>query len=88
MMRHGTLAGRLDHAMKQRVSRADHRLNVAIRTLNTVSPLATLTRGFAVVKRVADGSLVTDADSVPIGDEIEARVAHGTLRARVIGREH
>jgi exodeoxyribonuclease VII large subunit len=86
-MRHGALSGRLDHAIKERLSRADHRLNLAIRTLNTVSPLATLTRGFAVVKRVADGALVTDADSVPIGDEIEARVARGTLRARVIGKD-
>jgi exodeoxyribonuclease VII large subunit len=86
-MRRDALSGRLDHAIKERLSRADHRLNLAIRTLNTVSPLATLTRGFAVVKRVADGALVTDADSVRIGDEIEARLAHGTLRARVTGRD-
>jgi exodeoxyribonuclease VII large subunit len=85
--RHDALSGRLGHAMRQRVSRAEHRLNLAIRTLNTVSPLATLGRGFALVKRVADGALVTNADAVAVGDEIEARLAHGTLKARVTAKE-
>jgi exodeoxyribonuclease VII large subunit len=85
--RHDALSGRLGHAMRQRVSRAEHRLNLATRTLNTVSPLATLGRGFALVKRVADGALVTNADTVAVGDEIEARLAHGTLKARVTAKE-
>ena len=56
-LRHSALdRQRLDHAMKERLSRADHRLGLAIRTLNTVSPLATLGRGFALVKRVSDGA--------------------------------
>ena len=86
-MRHSTLSGRLDHAIKQRLSHADHRLSLAVRTLNTVSPLATLGRGFALVKRVSDGALVTNADSVAVGDEIEARLANGTLKARVTAKE-
>jgi exodeoxyribonuclease VII large subunit len=86
-MRHDALYGRLGHAIKQRVLRAEHRLGLATRTLNTVSPLATLGRGFALVKRVADGALVTNADSVAVGDEIEARLAHGTLKARVTAKE-
>lgn len=86
-MRHGALSGRLDHAMKVLLSRAEHRLGLASRTLNTVSPLATLGRGFALVKRVPDGALITDARSVAVGDEIEARLASGTLKARVTGTE-
>jgi len=73
--------------MKQLISRADHRLGLAIRTLNTVSPLATLGRGFALVKRVSDGKLVTDSNTVSVGDEIEARLANGTVTARVTGKE-
>ncbi|MEA3179987.1 MAG: exodeoxyribonuclease large subunit, partial [Gammaproteobacteria bacterium] len=84
---HGALEGRLDHAMKQLISRADHRLGLAIRTLNTVSPLATLGRGFALVKRVSDGKLITDSNTVSVGDEIEARLANGTVTARVTGKE-
>jgi len=86
-LRHDALASRLQHALKECVSRAGHRLDLAIRTLNTVSPLATLSRGFAMVKRTSDGALVTDADSVEVGDEIEAQFAHGTLKARVTGKE-
>jgi exodeoxyribonuclease VII large subunit len=85
-MRHGEVAGRLEHALKAYVSRAEHRLNLAIRTLHMVSPLATLSRGFAVVKRASDGAVITDASSVAVGDEIEARLARGTLTARVTGR--
>jgi exodeoxyribonuclease VII large subunit len=86
-LRHGALASRLEHALKDSVSRAAHRLNLAIRTLDMVSPLATLTRGFAVVKRTVDGSLITDASSVSVGEEIEARFAHGQLKARVTAKE-
>ncbi len=64
----------------------EHRLNLAITTLNTASPLATLARGFAMVTR-PDGTLVRDAGSVNVGDEIQARLAQGTLKARVTGKE-
>ena len=55
---------------------------LAKKTLDTASPLATLARGFAIVTR-PDGSLVSDASTVASGDEIEARLASGRLRARV-----
>ncbi len=77
---------RLHRAMAARVSRVENRLNLAVRTLNTASPLATIARGFAVVLR-PDGSLVTDADRVDIGSEITARLARGKLKARVTGKE-
>src|SRR5437879_1839505 len=74
------------HAVREGVSRAAHRLGLAQRALNAVSPLATLTRGFAIVTRGADGSLLTNAATVAVGEEIEARLAHGRLSARVTGR--
>ena len=39
----------------------------------------------AMVTR-SDGTLVRDAASVNVGDEIEARLAHGKLKARVTGK--
>jgi len=62
----------------------EQRLALASRTLDAVSPLATLGRGFAVVSRVADGALLRDAAQVPVGEEIEARLAKGRLRAQVV----
>ena len=83
-VRHELFAGRLQHALLAAIARAEHRLGLAQRTLNAVSPLATLARGFAIVTRAADGAVITDASRVQIDEEIEARLAQGRLRARVI----
>jgi exodeoxyribonuclease VII large subunit len=83
--RHQDLLLRLRHAASGRLAAAGQRLALAQRALNAVSPLATLARGFAIVTR-ADGTLVTEAATVAPGEAIEARVARGTLTARVTGR--
>jgi exodeoxyribonuclease VII large subunit len=51
--------------------------------LNAVSPLATLARGYAIVVD-AKGTVVTDSSAVKPGDELEARLSRGSLKARVI----
>jgi len=80
------LGARLRLAASQRITSAAHRLALAQRALDAVSPLATLARGFAIVTR-PDGTLVSAAASVADGEEIEARLARGTLKARVTGRK-
>jgi exodeoxyribonuclease VII large subunit len=85
-LKYESLAARLQHAWANRSARAEHRLSLAARALNTVSPLATLERGFAIVTRGADDRLVTDIGSVQVGDEIRARVARGELRATVTSK--
>jgi exodeoxyribonuclease VII large subunit len=82
--REEVLRGRLHHTVEQYLSHLSHRVALAKKALDMASPLATLARGFAIVTR-ADGTLVTDAASVPAGEEIEARLASGRLRAKVIG---
>jgi exodeoxyribonuclease VII large subunit len=84
--RNQELHARLDRGASEGLARAAHRLALAQRTLDMVSPLATLTRGFAIVTR-ADGRLLTDASAAAVGEEIEARLARGTLTARVTGRK-
>ena len=80
------LGQRLVTAFTGHVNALDQRLTLASRTLNAVSPLATLGRGFAVVSRVNDGSLLRDAAQAPAGTEIEARLARGRLRATVVSQ--
>lgn len=84
--RHGQLAARLDHGVRQTLARAEHRFGLACRTLHTVSPLATLGRGFAIVKRASDGKLITNVESVEVGEDIHATLAHGSLAARITGK--
>ena len=83
--RAATLRQRLAASMEAQLGGLGQRLALASRTLDAVSPLATLARGFAVVSRAADGALLRDAADAPAGTEIEARLARGTLRARVTG---
>ena len=77
------LRQRLGAAIGTSLGSLDQRLALASRTLDAVSPLATLGRGFAVVTRADDGSLLRDAALAPEGTEIEARLSKGRLRARV-----
>jgi exodeoxyribonuclease VII large subunit len=76
---------RLRSAWENRLSRLVHRLQLAQRSLDAISPLATLARGYAIVTG-PEGVVLLDASRVNIGDEIEARLAEGRVRARVTGR--
>ena len=79
------LQHRLSAAIGTTLGAVEQRLALASRTLDAVSPLATLGRGFAVVSRVDDGSLLRDAAPAPEGTEIEARLSKGRLRASLTG---
>ncbi|HUN75146.1 MAG TPA: exodeoxyribonuclease VII large subunit [Steroidobacteraceae bacterium] len=86
-MRQTALTARLQHATLRRLASVEHRLSLAARALDAVSPLKTLERGFAIVTRASDGSVVTQAQAIEVGESIEARLAHGRLRAIVTGRD-
>jgi exodeoxyribonuclease VII large subunit len=55
-------------------------------SLEALSPLAILNRGYALVFD-ATGALVKDAQHLHVNDEISARVARGQIRARVSATE-
>jgi exodeoxyribonuclease VII large subunit len=55
-------------------------------SLEALSPLAILNRGYALVFD-GNGQLVSDAARLVAGDEISARLARGQVRARVTGSE-
>jgi exodeoxyribonuclease VII large subunit len=84
--RYEALQARLNAAVGQRTAQLGHRLALAQRALHTVSPLATLARGFAIVTR-EDGSVLTDAGLVAPGEHVHARLARGSLEARVTAKK-
>jgi exodeoxyribonuclease VII large subunit len=55
------------------------RLLGATRTLETVSPLATLNRGYAIVKTYPAGEILRRADTVTKGDQVQAQLGQGQL---------
>ena len=80
--RHAALLLRLRAAGLEHVRRARERLLPLVRTLNAVSPLATLERGYAIVSAEHGAILRNAADAAP-GTIIEARLAKGVIRAKV-----
>ncbi len=76
------LRRRLAGGTRELLSDLDHRVALLGRTLHSVSPLATLDRGYAIVLD-SDGKAMTDASTASPGDEIRARLSKGELVANV-----
>ena len=72
------LGRRLESAMQQRLREAGERLAHLAQMLDSLSPLSTLARGYAIVTD-SSGKVVTSASSVAVGDEVTARLAAGRL---------
>ncbi|HLN97645.1 MAG TPA: exodeoxyribonuclease VII large subunit [Pyrinomonadaceae bacterium] len=68
--------------MEREMEEARNRLGLAAASLDALSPLAVLQRGFAVAQ-TADGRLLRDASRVSIGDSLKVRLAKGSLGTRV-----
>jgi exodeoxyribonuclease VII large subunit len=83
MHRLSTLQQRLRGSGTTAVQRLNIRLRLATRALESVSPLATLDRGYAIVSDEESGEILTDAAKVDPGTGIRARLARGELRATV-----
>ncbi|MBT4520847.1 MAG: exodeoxyribonuclease VII large subunit [Halieaceae bacterium] len=76
------LEHQLSSAIQQKIQRANTQLAHAGLMLDSLSPLRTLERGYAIVTD-NKGSVITDADSVSEGDQVEARLAAGRLSMMV-----
>ena len=55
----------------------------AAAALAVLGPQATLERGYAIVRRAADGAIVRDPAEAPAGTRLAIRLARGELRATV-----
>lgn len=77
------LQGRLAQAMQSGLKDRQARLHALGQTLDAVSPLATLSRGYAIVQRADDGRLVRRHADVAPGERITARLGEGRLLATV-----
>lgn len=84
-----TLRQRLVFAARQYLKRLENDLGLAIRALDTVSPLATLQRGYAIITDAASGRVIASVHSVHRGQQVQARLADGRFSANIetINRE-
>ena len=79
----GELQQRLNLAGVATVTNRQAQLRLATRALDSVSPLATLERGYSIVSDAISGEILTDVSNVKAGAEIRAQLARGTLQATV-----
>ena len=81
-----SLAANLAAATRARLLAGRAMLDRRTASLEALSPLAILNRGYALVFD-ANGQLATDAERLAPGDEVSARLARGLVHARVTGSE-
>jgi exodeoxyribonuclease VII large subunit len=73
-------------ALAKQMEEAEKRLSLSAASLDALSPLAVLGRGYAIAQ-TENGKLLRDANSVSIGDSVRVRLSKGILGARVEGIE-
>ena len=82
-LQYQALEQRMNAAVNSLLANRRNRLAVACKSLDTVSPLATLERGYAIVTRPGKKAIVRKASGIRRGDRIEARLAEGQLLCTV-----
>ncbi len=78
-------SGRLQSAQMARIEALRVKLEICGSKLSSVSPLATLSRGYAIARR-PDGSLVTSSEEISSGERIDVVLKDGTLLCQVLDK--
>jgi exodeoxyribonuclease VII large subunit len=78
--------GRLDAAVLRQQHAAAARLGRVAARLDTLSPLAVLGRGYAVVWNADRTAILRDANTVAPGERVHVKLERGTLDCDVIDR--
>ena len=73
------LARAIQNALERRRALVAHRAA----SLDSLSPLAVLGRGYGLVRRERDGAIVRDERDAPPGEALDVRVARAQLAVRV-----
>ncbi|HEX8708871.1 MAG TPA: exodeoxyribonuclease VII large subunit [Pyrinomonadaceae bacterium] len=85
-LRFKLLCAERDAAATARLDEARSRLAVGVASLDALSPLAVLKRGYALAED-EQGRLLRDARETRVGAPLRLRLAEGALRCRVEGME-
>ena len=78
------LEARLCAAAETAARTRAQRVSLLAARLHALSPLTVLGRGYAIATRVDDGRVLMAAQDAPASTEVDVRLAHGSLRARVL----
>ena len=74
---------RLDRAMHGRMGAAEQLINRSAGKLESLSPLAVLSRGYSVTQRESDRMIVRDGSDVSPGEQIVSRIDKAEIVSKV-----
>lgn len=77
------LRSRARLVLAHRLDRAASEVQHTLARVRSLSPLATLERGYAVVRRASDGAVLRSVSAAVAGEELRVRLADGELLATV-----
>lgn len=77
------LSQRNSSAIKNQIDSKDEKLKIKMASLDALSPLAVLSRGFSIAEN-AKGEILRDAKKIKTGDEVKILLADGKLKTRVL----
>ena len=70
-------------AIQIRIDSKDERLKIEMASLNALSPLAVLSRGFSIAE-TESGEIIRDAAKIKSGDEVKILLSRGKLKTKVL----
>lgn len=77
------LSKRLTSAAIHKLEQLKQRLLNSSQTLQAVSPLATLNRGYAMAIRPSSGEIIRSTEQLKLGDIVQTRLAHGQFTSQI-----
>ena len=77
------ITGQLRSALFDSIKTCRNRLEVTALTLHTISPLATLERGYAIVTKPENGRVIRSINEVEPGKETRTQIANGSFRSTI-----
>lgn len=78
------LSTRADFAIKHQLEHRQQQLGQLAQSLNLVSPLATLNRGYAIATHATNGEILRDSRQVDLNEMIKVKLAKGGLQCKVV----
>ncbi len=77
------LGNRLNIAVRNKIKNLKSKQHSLTQTLNAISPLATLERGYSITSPAGSSSIISSSDQVSIGDKVKTRFAHGHIISQI-----
>lgn len=79
---------RLHQALQNQLQKAKQQLAHTSHSLEMVSPLATLQRGYSITRHAQTKNIIKDIASIQVGDLIQTHLADGQLIAAIIEKKN